>query len=46
MALHNEIEFEDEVCEHLAGNGWLYAEKDAAVTGKFDVREFSKKETA
>jgi type I restriction enzyme, R subunit len=30
MALHNEIEFENEVCEHLAGNGWMYAEKDAA----------------
>ena len=30
MALHNEIEFENEICEHLAANGWLYAEKDAA----------------
>jgi len=30
MALHNEVEFENEVCEHLAAHGWLYAEKDAA----------------
>lgn len=30
MSLHNEIKFEDEICEHLAGHGWLYAEKDAA----------------
>ena len=30
MGLHNEDKFEDEVCEHLAANGWLYAEKDAA----------------
>ena len=30
MALHNEIEFENDICEHLAAHGWLYAEKDAA----------------
>jgi type I restriction enzyme, R subunit len=30
MGLHNEIEFENDICEHLAANGWLYAEKDAA----------------
>jgi type I restriction enzyme R subunit len=30
MSLHNEVEFEDEICEHLAANGWLYAPKDAA----------------
>jgi len=30
MGLHNEIEFENEVCEHLADHGWLYAEKDTA----------------
>ena len=30
MSLHNEAPFEDEICEHLAANGWLYAEKDAA----------------
>ncbi|MBC8288997.1 MAG: type I restriction endonuclease subunit R, partial [Planctomycetes bacterium] len=30
MALHNEIKFEDEICEHLAAHGWLYAEDDAA----------------
>ena len=30
MSLHKEINFETEICEHLAANGWLYAEKDAA----------------
>ena len=30
MSLHQEIKFEDEICEHLADNSWLYAEKDAA----------------
>lgn len=30
MGLHNEIEFENDVCDHLAAHGWLYAEKDAA----------------
>lgn len=30
MALHNEVEFENEICEHLAENGWLYAEGDYA----------------
>ena len=30
MSLHNEIEFENEICEHLAANGRLYAEGDAA----------------
>ncbi|MBI2481917.1 MAG: hypothetical protein HYV60_25700 [Planctomycetia bacterium] len=30
MSLHKEINFEDEICEHLAANGWLYAEQDAA----------------
>lgn len=25
MSLHNEIEFESEICNHLATNGWLYA---------------------
>ncbi|MDP1915737.1 MAG: type I restriction endonuclease [Myxococcales bacterium] len=29
MTLHKEINFEDEVCEHLAANGWLYAKDDA-----------------
>lgn len=29
MALHNEIEFENEICQHLAAHGWLYAEGDA-----------------
>lgn len=30
MSIHKEISFEDEICEHLAGQGWLYADKDAA----------------
>ena len=30
MSLHNEIEFENDICNHLATHGWLYAEKDAA----------------
>ena len=30
MSLHKEINFEDEICEHLAAHGWLYAEGDAA----------------
>ena len=30
MAIHNEIEFETEICEHLAAHDWLYAEGDAA----------------
>ena len=29
MALHKEIEFENDICNHLATNGWLYAEGDA-----------------
>ena len=29
MALHKEIEFENDICNHLAANGWLYAEGDA-----------------
>jgi type I restriction enzyme, R subunit len=30
MSLHTEINFENDICEHLAAHGWLYAEKDAA----------------
>ena len=29
MSLHNEIEFENDICHHLAAHGWLYAEGDA-----------------
>ena len=29
MSLHKEIEFENDICKHLATNGWLYAEGDA-----------------
>ena len=28
--LHKEINLEDEICEHLAANGWLFAAGDAA----------------
>ena len=24
MSLHKEISFEDEICGHLAANGWFY----------------------
>lgn len=30
MTIHTEINFETEICEHLAANGWMYADKDAA----------------
>ena len=30
MNLHKEIEFENDICAHLAENGWLYAEGDHA----------------
>ena len=29
MSVHKEISFETEICDHLAANGWLYAEGDA-----------------
>jgi type I restriction enzyme, R subunit len=28
--LHREVNFETEICEHLAAHGWLYADGDAA----------------
>lgn len=31
MNLHQEHHFESEICAHLAANGWLYAEGDAAL---------------
>jgi type I restriction enzyme R subunit len=31
MTLHKEIAFEDEICGHLAGQGWLHADRDAAL---------------
>ncbi|AVM75806.1 type I restriction endonuclease subunit R [Magnetospirillum gryphiswaldense] len=30
MGLHKEIEFENDICAHLAAHGWLYSEGDAA----------------
>ena len=30
MDLHHEIHLENEICEHLAANGWLYTRGDAA----------------
>lgn len=29
MTIHTEINFEDDICEHLAAHGWFYAEGDA-----------------
>ncbi|MGX1755852.1 type I restriction endonuclease subunit R [Streptomyces lydicus] len=29
MAQHNEVQFEKELAEHLAANGWLYSEDDS-----------------
>ncbi len=28
--LHKQISFETEICDHLAANGWLYLQGDAA----------------
>lgn len=28
MSLHTENNFEIEICEHLAANGWLYSSND------------------
>ena len=28
MSLYNEIEFENEICEHLAANRWMYSSND------------------
>jgi type I restriction enzyme R subunit len=30
MSLHKEIQFENDVCAHLAAHGWLYGEGDAS----------------
>jgi len=30
MSLHKEISFENEICQHLSQNGWIYADGDAA----------------
>jgi type I restriction enzyme, R subunit len=29
VALHNEDKFEDDICEYLAGHGWLYSKNDS-----------------
>lgn len=29
MSLHKEIEFENDICDYLSSNGWLYAQDDA-----------------
>ena len=34
MSLHKEINFEVEICQHLAAHGWLHG----IVTGQLDVR--------
>lgn len=28
MSLHREFKFEDEICNHLSSNGWLYSQED------------------
>ncbi|HXU62081.1 MAG TPA: type I restriction endonuclease [Polyangia bacterium] len=33
MSVHKEIAFEDDICDHLAANGWLYVAGDA---GRYD----------
>ena len=48
MGLHNEIEFENDICHHLGAHGWLYAAPgsdgdartliSAAVTGQLDFQ--------
>jgi len=30
MALHNEVQFELDICNHLAAHGWLYGQGDAS----------------
>lgn len=30
MSVHKEVSFEDEICDHLEANGWLYEENAAA----------------
>jgi len=30
MSLHREVEFENDICRHLAAHGWLYDPADAA----------------
>ena len=37
MSIHKEDAFEVEICEHLAANGWLYAEGDAALYDPLEV---------
>ena len=37
MSLHKEINFETEICEYLAANGWLYADGDAANNADVDI---------
>ncbi|MFM8219443.1 MAG: hypothetical protein ACKOJF_11040, partial [Planctomycetaceae bacterium] len=27
MSLHNEVRFEDDICDHLARHGWLYRDQ-------------------
>jgi type I restriction enzyme R subunit len=30
MSVHTEIHLENEICQHLVANGWLYTDGDAA----------------
>jgi type I restriction enzyme, R subunit len=31
VSIHNEVEFENEICDHLLAHGWLYAKNDADI---------------
>jgi len=53
MTRHKEINFESEICEHLAADGWLYDRQKrrtalipAAVRGKIDLRRLAESEAA
>lgn len=41
MSLHKEISFENEICDSLAANGWLYAEGDASQYDRTRVRRMN-----
>jgi hypothetical protein len=50
MSVHREIQFETDICEHLAANGILQERRTAlilaAATGKIDVRGLAESEAA
>jgi hypothetical protein len=46
VALHKEIEFENDICAHLAASGWLHAEGDAARPSSTPKRRFCRSSDA